>query len=70
MRLRGTHQARQAPLPDLGHGHRSSIHAVVIADVNGDDPLVLDQQLQRDPVRQIDGHRMYAVQLGAQGMQA
>ena len=42
----------------------------MIAHVHRDDLLVLNQQLQRDAVRQVDGHRMQAVELVTQGKQA
>lgn len=45
-----------------------SIEAVVIAHIDGDDPLVLDQQFQGDAVGEIDGNRMHTLPLAAQGM--
>lgn len=47
-----------------------SVDAVVVAHVDGDDLLVLDQQFQGDAVGKIDGDRMDALQFAAQGMQA
>jgi len=47
-----------------------SVHRVVVADVDGDDLLILNQQFPRDAVRQLDRHRMHARQLPGQGVQA
>ena len=41
----------------------------MVTHVHRDDLLVLNQQLQRDAVRQVDGHRLQAIELAAQGMQ-
>jgi IS30 family transposase len=51
-------------------GWGQSIHAIMVADIHRDDLPVLNQQLQCDAVRQVDRHRMQAVQLTAQGVQA
>ena len=41
----------------------------MIAHIHRDDLLVLNQQLERDAVRQTDGHRMQAVEFTPQRMQ-
>jgi hypothetical protein len=46
-----------------------SVSRAMVTHVHRDDLLVLNQQLQRDAVRQVDGHRMQAIELAAQGMQ-
>jgi hypothetical protein len=42
----------------------------MIADIDRDDLLVVDQQLQRDAVRKVDGYRVQPLQPAAQGVQA
>ena len=42
----------------------------MVADIHRDDFSILNKQLQRDAERQIDGHRMQAAELAAQGVQA
>jgi hypothetical protein len=46
-----------------------SVNRIMVAHVHGDDLLVLNQQLQRDAVRQVDGHRVQTVELATQGLQ-
>jgi hypothetical protein len=47
-----------------------SIHRVVIAHIHRNDLPVLNQDFQRNAVRQIDRNRMQGMQLAAQRMQA
>ena len=47
-----------------------SIDCIVVAHIDRDDLLVLNQQFQRDAVGQVDRHRMHTRQSPGQGVQA
>lgn len=48
----------------------TSMHRIVVAHIDRDHLLILNQQHQRDAVRQVDRHRVQSLQLAAQSMQA
>ena len=45
----------------------NSVTGVMVTHIHRDDLLVLNQQLQRDAVRQVDGDRMQTLKLTSQG---
>ena len=45
-----------------------SVDRIVVAHVERHDFLLGDEQLQRDPIRQVDGHGVHARQPPAQGI--
>ena len=48
----------------------ASINGIVVTHIQRDDLLVLNQQIQCDAVRQVDGHRVNTLQPSRQSMQA
>jgi hypothetical protein len=48
----------------------TSINGIVVTHIQRDDLLLLNQQIQCDAVRQVDGHRVNALKSPGQSMQA